>query len=305
MRTVEGLQLFMRGYFAGGGRSRHTQKAYECDLKQFVAHVGDDTSLGDIDVGSLENWASALRDAEYSPASRRRKFASVRCFFRFLVRRGVLAESPFSTFTLRLPRPSQMPKALTTLEARALLTVARRTVTGQSSKRFLAHRNRAIIEILLFTGLRVGELVALDTMSVRPLESSLFVRGKGGRERIALLVDEECRNAVGAYDELRRTMSPETKTWLLNARGHALSTQGVAHVLKGLSRQAGIKRRVTPHMLRHTAATLLLHRGVDVRVVQEFLGHASIVTTQRYTHVTRQHLRETLEKRYRSDAFGL
>src|SRR5205823_833757 len=129
------------------------------------------------------------------------------------------------------------------------------------------------------------------------------VQGKGGRDRLAFAVDEATLKIQREHLQARKRIDTPSPALFLNASGTRLSTQGIANVIAQLRQQAGIERHITPHMLRHTVATLLLHNGVDIRVVQEFLGHTSIVTTQRYTHVTKEHLIGVLRKRHPS--FGL
>lgn len=156
------------------------------------------------------------------------------------------------------------------------------------------------MDLLFATGLRVGEVSALDVHDFFMRESVFRVQGKGGRDRLALVVDEETVRVLRQYLEARARIGTRSPALFLNSSGGRLTTQGIANVIARLREEAGIKRRVTPHMLRHTVATLLLRNGVDIRVVQEFLGHASIATTQRYTHVTKEHLRGVLRKRHPS-----
>jgi integrase/recombinase XerD len=144
--------------------------------------------------------------------------------------------------------------------------------------------------------MRVGEVSGLDIQDFLENEAIFKVRGKGGTHRLAFLVDEETVHFQRIHLESRRRIKTESPALFLNASGNRLSTQGIANVIGQLCQDAGIERHVTPHMLRHTVATLLLRNGVDIRIVQEFLGHASIATTQRYTHITKEHLIGVLQK---------
>ncbi len=133
------------------------------------------------------------------------------------------------------------------------------------------------------------------------VEEGVFrVKGKGGRDRLALVVDKETVNIQREYLKARMRTKIDDPALFLNSTGGRLSTQGIANVITQLRRQAKIERHITPHMLRHTVATLLLRNGADIRVVQEFLGHTSIATTQRYTHVTKEHLLKVLRKHHPS-----
>jgi site-specific recombinase XerD len=159
------------------------------------------------------------------------------------------------------------------------------------------------VDLLFATGLRVGEASALDMRDFIEQESTFRVHGKGGRGRLAFAVDDRTIQIQRKHLHARMQFATESPALFLNAHGQRLSTQGIANVIRSMKRSAGIERNVTPHMLRHTVATFLLRNGADMRVVQEFLGHASIVTTQRYTHVSKEHLIGVLRKRHPSLRF--
>jgi site-specific recombinase XerD len=154
--------------------------------------------------------------------------------------------------------------------------------------------------VLFATGLRVGEVSSLNVQDFFMRESVFKVKGKGGRDRLAFVVDDETVHVQRQYLEARVRIETRSSALFLNSSGQRLTTQGIANVIAQLREKAGIERHVTPHMLRHTVATLLLRNGVDIRLVQEFLGHASIATTQRYTHVTKEHMIRVLRKRHPS-----
>lgn len=160
--------------------------------------------------------------------------------------------------------------------------------------------NLALIDLLFATGMRVGEVSALDVRDFLAEDSVFRVRGKGGRDRLAFVVDKETVHIQREYLRARKLIRTESPALFLNYSVSRLSTQGIADVIARLRRQAKIERHITPHMLRHTVATLLLSNGADIRVVQEFLGHTSIATTQRYTHITKEHLIKALRKHHPS-----
>ncbi len=301
MQLDKAVRLFLHSYFEQSDRSSNTLKAYECDLRQFSQFLTNDPTLDSVRAEDCEAWIEHLKQIDYSASSRKRKVATLRCFFNECVRRNRIAISPFQQLRFRFPTGNQLPKSLSISDACAVLKQARQasdTITRDRIQRldreFLHVRNWVVIEILIATGLRVGELTALRTGDVDLVQRTLMIRGKGGRERLAFLVDDSSFDSLKAYLEIRNRISCDNNWLLLNARGGRLSEQGVAHVLCCLAKKAGLSRKLTPHMLRHTAATLLLQNGVDIRIVQEFLGHTSISTTQRYAHVTRDHLRATL-----------
>lgn len=148
--------------------------------------------------------------------------------------------------------------------------------------------------------MRLGEVSGLNLEDFGVAESVFRVKGKSGRDRLAFLVDEQSRRIQQEHLDLRSGIASSSQALFLNASGARLSTQGIANIISQFRKDAGIERHITPHMLRHTVATLLLRKSVDIRVVQEFLGHASIATTQRYTHITKDHLVQVLRERHPS-----
>lgn len=300
MTIDEARTAFVESVSASGSSSVRTVQAYAADLAQFLAYVGPHGRLEQLGARSIETWLASLRDAGYAPASRRRKLASVRCLLTYCVRRKFIANNPLQGLRLRVQVPTALPRTLAMTEARTLLKYARSLTSGQPRARddSLALRDAAIVEVLLATGLRVGELVALSTRDVDEADRTLTVIGKGQRQRLAFITDDAAWMSFARYYHQRRSTPSPLASLFLNHRRNPLTEQGVAYVIRKAARSAGIVRRVTPHMLRHTAATLLLRSGADLRVVQEFLGHASVVTTQRYTHLSREHLRESLSRHH-------
>lgn len=319
MRLDQAITDFLSGYFSTHRRAKKTEAAYSSDLMQFRDFLGGEFDLLSLGGAVVEGWAAHLRQEGYSPASSRRKVVVLKVFCSYWVRKGALPESPFWRVKLSLGRVEQLPRALTEREMRALLGRARRNYltvsTGEdgsetmqqirklkalSRRHYRALRDLALVDLLFATGMRVGEVSALDVKDYFMKEAVFRVQGKGGRDRLAFAVDEETVRIQRAHLDARGRIKTESPALFVNASGGRLSTQGMTNVIARLRREARIRRHVTPHMLRHTVATLLLRNGVDIRVVQEFLGHASIATTQRYTHVTKEHMVRVLRKRHPS-----
>lgn len=318
MQLSQACSEFFNGYFSTHGRGRKTEAAYRSDLSQFQAFMGEEFILSSLDSSVVERWAAHLRHEEYAPASIRRKIVVLKVFCSYWVRKGVLSESPFWRVKLSFGRIQQLPRALTEREIRALLSRAWMNYlaasVGQgrtevpthpgnrrdSSRNYCALRNLALVDLLFATGMRVGETSALDVRDYFARDGVFRVQGKGGRDRLAFVVDEQTVQIQRAHMEARTRLATDSSALFVNPSGRRLSTQGITNVIAKLRREARIKRHVTPHMLRHTVATLLLRNGVDIRVVQEFLGHASIATTQRYTHITKEHMVRVLRKRHPS-----
>jgi integrase/recombinase XerD len=241
--------------------------------------------------------------------------AALKVFCAYWVRRGIMSQSPFWRVKLSFGRIEQLPRTLTISETRALLAEARKNYVsaastleaadpedcnGRPKRAYRILRNSALVDLLFATGVRVGEVANLDLADYLVKEAIFKVHGKGGRDRLAFAVDKNTRQIQQTHVTVRMRIASSTDALFLNAIGNRLSTQGIAAIISDLCQNAGIKRRVTPHMLRHTVATLLLRNGADVRIVQEFLGHSSIATTQRYTHISKEHLIGVLEKRHPS-----
>jgi len=303
----DAMEAFLSGYFSTCRRSAKTFAAYKLDLTQLKDYVGPVESLAAITADTLEKWALDMQKHEYAAVSIRRKFATARVFFSYWVRKGDIENSPLWRIRLDLGRERLLPRNLSAVDAKlfiekawAAIEDADRTAGKPSDSCFLRLRNLAGIEILFATGMRVGELVSLSLSDWREEDASFLVKGKGSRQRLAFLPDDRSLRAVQMYLSKRRAISGDDDAVFLNPRGKRISTQGIARVIVRSAKSAGISRRVTPHMLRHTVATLLLHFGTDIRVVQEVLGHASIATTQRYTHVSKEHMLAALRARHPS-----
>lgn len=306
---------FLNGYFATNDRSNKTKEAYRSDLEQFKEFANRETPVSAVSGSAIEQWAAHLRNEGYCPSSIRRKMVVLRVFFSYWVRKGAIQESPFWRVKLSLGRIENLPRTLTEGETRALLAPTRRNhltmgasfrkgnsfvCRKPSSRQYLTLRNLALVDLLFATGMRVGEVSGLDLSDFGAQEAVFKVHGKGGRTRLAFATDRRTLEIQREHFNARTRFDVGSSALFLNASGKRLSTQGIANVIATLRRRAGIERHVTPHMLRHTVATLLLRSGADVRVVQEFLGHASIVTTQRYTHITKEHLIGVLRKHHPS-----
>jgi integrase/recombinase XerD len=317
---VQAIDEFFNGYFSTHERSVKTKVAYRSDLDQVVSYAGDAFPLSSVDPSFIESWAADLRLRNYSPASMRRKMVVLKVFCSYWVRKGFLVESPFWRVKLSFGRIKQLPRSLSEKEMRVLLTQAKQnqsaakiqrkaTVIAKGEmrtvalRRYRALRNLALLDLLFATGMRVGEVSSLNVLDFSISEAVFRVTGKGGRDRLAFIVDDQSLRIQQEHVEMRSHIASQSHALFLNATGGRLSTQGIANVISRFRKDAGIERHITPHMLRHTVATLLLRNGVDIRVVQEFLGHASIATTQRYTHVTKDHLVQVLRERHPSLTF--
>ncbi len=278
------------------GLADNTVRSYRRDLRRYLGFLlardlTDPASIGENDVAA---FLGHLRtgDADHPPlgtASAARTIVSVRGLHRFLVREQVLATDV--TTAIKPPRPpARLPKALTVEQVEALLDAA------GSPGTVLSARDRTLLEVLYGTGARISEAIGLDIDDLDLDERSVLLRGKGGKQRIVPLgsyaVTALQDYLTASRPSLVSTKQATTPAVFLNARGGRLSRQSAWTVLTKAAERAGITAEVSPHTLRHSFATHLLDGGADVRVVQELLGHASVTTTQIYTLVTVERLRE-------------
>ncbi len=302
MLVRDAIGAFLEGHFAAGQRAERTRHAYAVDLRQFRGFVGGSFDLSDTEAELVERWIAHLHDASYAPASIQRKLSVLSAFFGYCERRSAIPRSPMAFVHYRPRQTPRPPRTLSTPDTWRLLAHARSLVPAEyaetrscARRGFIALRNLALLDLLLSTGLRVGEASALDTSDYTLDEHAIRVQGKGGRHRLAFVVVPYSKEIHRRYLALRDRVATRTQALFPNSRGQRLSTRGIRRMVLCRAQDAGVQTRVTPHMLRHTAATQLLRNGVDLRIVQEFLGHASITTTQRYTHVSRTDLLSALQ----------
>ena len=277
------------------GVSPNTLAAYRNDLYQLVDHMESVAAGSDgwraLDEGTLSGYLLRLHDLGYSDTTRARKVASAKSLFGFLVDEGVLDEDP--TENLSSPRVGRsLPEALTADEVESLLDWA---AQGESAE---ARRDLTMLELLYASGMRVSELVSLDVGDFGLEQGYVRCMGKGSKERVIPIHDRAVRTVKAYLEETRPKLTSKGsgQAVFLNRRGDRLTRQGFWLILKGVAKGAGIDRNITPHTLRHSFATHLLRGGAQLRHVQELLGHASITTTQVYTHLTSEHVRTEYDK---------
>lgn len=298
MHSVEASERFVEHCRSGKRLSDHTLRAYRADLRDFSSHLGGQVDVVDVDRHQLSNYARQLFLQKLKESTVKRRLATLRAFFRWLEREELIPLTPFHRFDLAVRQPHRLPRTLSADEMRALL---RRSKSEATSQRHEALMLRFVIVALFTTGLRVGEISEVELRDVFPEEGVVQVRGKGNRERRVYLPGQEANTDLMRYLSSRHDIQGTSPRLLVNANGNAIGTQYIRRRLRSLAKRAKIQRPVTPHMLRHTAATQLIEAGVDIRFVQKLLGHASISTTQIYTHVSDSSLKATLE---RADTLG-
>lgn len=276
--------------------SRHTLRNYRADLKQFFLYLKEKGIHVDLDkVPSINHFMVrsflGFLHKKNKRSSIARKLASIRSFFKFLVKKELIKTSPMDNiFTPKQER--YVPNFLSIDEISRL-------IESPDRSHVLGLRDRAILEVLYSSGLRLGELRHMDVNSI-DFESGLIrVLGKGDKERI-IPIGEKAMTAVRDYmerrQELVRNEQNYEKALFLNHRGRRLSERGIDRIVKRYAFRSGLLKHISPHTIRHTFATHLLNAGADLRSVQELLGHVSLSTTQKYTHVTMDRLMEIYDK---------
>jgi integrase/recombinase XerC/integrase/recombinase XerD len=274
--------------------SDRTLRAYHSDLAQFHVHICD-TSAVEITADDLETYLDKLGGGPYRDTSIRRKVAALKVFFRFLEEQGIVSESPARKLKIKKPVENRVPTVLSAREVRALLaapkeqvaelSAARDTSAGGRNRYFCAVRDNVILELLFSTGIRIGELVALNIGDVDLDRRQIQITGRATRGRLVTLGSEEVTEAMRNYMEMRGERSLSTPALFVGRSGTRLTIYSIENIFKKHVRLAEIKRHVTPHSLRHTMASMLVSSGADIREVQEILGHASILSTQVYTRM--------------------
>ena len=292
----QAVEQFLNYTTVERGLSPNTLAAYRNDLTQFVEFLQDrDPSLQShgswkrVGTEALTAFVLDLHERGYSDKTKTRKVASTKAFFGFLLEEGVVDKNPMEDFSSPGTGES-LPETLSVEEVEALLSVGE-TDTPMSL------RDRAIIEVMYATGVRVSELVSLDIDDVDLDESFVRCMGKGSKERIIPLHEEAVATVREYLDDGRPSLAGDAagRALFVSRKGGRLTRQALWLILKGRAQAAGIERKITPHTLRHSFATHLLIGGAPLRHVQELLGHASITTTQVYTHLTSEHVRVQYE----------
>ncbi len=279
------------------GVSPNTVKSYRSDIEQFTRFLAEDWGIREervrsknVDTLALRSFLAHLHQKGTARSSIARKLAALRTFFRYLVREGRLLSNP--TRSLVTPRLDKK------LPARLEITEVERLLECPDTSRPLGRRDRAILELIYATGVRVSELVGLDRSSVEIDPMLVRVLGKGRKERIVPF-GEPAAEALERYLRDRPALVRKgsgTDALFLNARGERLTERSIHRLSRKYLNQTCLRTGLSPHSLRHAFATHLLERGADLRSIQELLGHASLSTTQKYTHLTKEQLVKVYEK---------
>ncbi|MBP1708030.1 MAG: xerC [Chloroflexi bacterium] len=295
----EYISSFLNYLVVEKGFSKNTEEAYRNDLSQLQSFIAEQASKN----GEIPSWEQfgrqqmlsymlTLKEKKYASTTLARKIAAAKSFFKFLTEEHKVQQNPTENIaSLKVGRA--LPKPISVAQARRLLEEPAKNTSTE------AKRDKAMLELLYASGMRVSELVALNLGDVDISGGYVRCFGKGHKERMIPIYPR----AAQSIDEYLKESRPhivqnrsDEKALFLNVRGERLTRQGLWQILKGYARDANLEVAVTPHTLRHSFATHMLNGGADLRMVQELLGHANISTTQVYTHLTSEHVRNTYNK---------
>lgn len=276
------------------GLAKNTIVSYERDLKAYLRFIKKDeglTDLGDVQRTHIIHFLSVQKDNGKSSKTLARNISSIKSFHQFLLREKALAKDP--SVHIESPQAERtLPKVLSMKEVEVLLD-------SPKAQDHYGLRDKAMLELLYATGIRVSELIGLNLGNLHLTMGFIRCIGKGNKERI-IPIGGTATHAVQNYLDKGRphfiSMKHRDEALFLNHHGRRLTRQGFWKILKKLAHEAGIKKQLTPHTLRHSFATHLLENGADLRAVQEMLGHADISTTQIYTHVSKTRLKDVYSK---------
>lgn len=276
------------------GLDSKTLKAYRIDLTQCMVFMEQGNQQLDRD--SVMAYIVNLHQS-YKPRSVRRKIASLKAFCGYLEYEGLLEENPFNKLRLKLDPPLILPRTIPLPDIEGILAAAyqsKRDVPGGG----MALRDVAILELLFATGIRVSELCALKPNDVRLEEGEVIIYGKGAKERLVQIANPAVLQVLQEYRSAFAAAIGCVGKFFVNRLRRPLSDQSVRSIVRKYARLAGLEQHITPHMFRHSFATLLLEEDVDIRYIQRLLGHSSIVTTQIYTHVAGRKQRDILAAKH-------
>jgi integrase/recombinase XerD len=311
MNLFESIERFMTHCRSAKKLADHSLRAYRSDLSDFAGFAGRELSPSDVDRDLIRRYLEHLFDErKLKETTAKRRVACLRVFFKWARKDGIIDMSPFLDLEIKIRLPRRLPRALTHDQLRSFLTVASAyaghvwgkpydlasLIKDTSDDHLYAITGLISAELLYATGIRVGELVSIRLPDLDLINSVVRIRGKGNKERRVFLPCENLRVLVDAYIIFRKLRSPDNNYLLVTPDGKQISTQSVRCLFHSISESVNPPLYVTPHMIRHTAATHLLDAGVDIRYVQKLLGHESIATTQIYTHVSDYSLRAVVTK---------
>lgn len=264
---------------------RKTLKAYRIDLKQYADYLQNISEFYFKD--NLDKYITHLHK-QYKPKTVKRKIASLKAFFHYMEYKEILSENPFTKLDIRFREAKLLPKTIPFHTIQTFLSTLYQQKEQATSKYQYrcCIRDIAVIELLFATGMRISELCSLRPTDIDFISNNVLIYGKGAKERILQIGNSEVLSALSLYHETFKSDIDACGYFFVNRLQKKLSDQSVRYMITRYAKLAGIEQHLTPHMFRHSFATLLLEQDVDIRYIQRMLGHSSISTTEIYTHVS-------------------
>lgn len=277
---------------------KKTLKAYRIDLRQFSEQISV-TEASDLTSATLETYVAKLHQ-QYAPKTVKRKIASLKALFHYLEYKEIINQNPFNKLQIRFREPIILPKTIPLHTIEVLLnTIYEQCHNAYSDYRKKASlRDIAVIELLFATGIRISELCTITYQNIDLQNNIIVIKGKGAKERLIHICDKNVLTALNKYHSEYDAEIHSCGYFFVNNIGNRLSEQSVREMIKKYCHIADIQQHITPHMFRHSFATLLLEENVDIRYIQTMLGHSSINVTEIYTHVTMSKQKDILESKH-------
>lgn len=283
-----------------------TLKAYRIDLRQFTEWVnaGEDVAVSEISKDMLENYVAILH-REFKPKTVKRKIASLKALFHYLKYEEILAVNPFDRLRVKFREPVILPKTIPLFAVEAILMKMYQDYTLAETvyRKQTVLREIAVIELLFATGMRISELCALKPADVDLQDRTILIYGKGAKERRIQIGSEAVLEILKTYCNVYREVMQKGEHFFVNQSGTPISDQAIRRMINRYAKRAEVELHITPHMFRHTFATSLMEADVDIRYIQEMLGHSSIHITEIYTHVTMAKQRDILATKHPRSRF--
>ena len=299
---MENLQTHIANYLEYCGTQKRldekTLKAYRIDLRQFSEQTSSQ-EITDITSETLEAYIAKLHQL-YKPKTVKRKIASVKALFHYLEYKDIIDRNPFNKIQVRFREPAILPKTIPLHTVETFLTTIykQRSNAKTDYQKRNALRDAAVAELLFATGMRISELCTLKNEDVNLYEGIILIYGKGDKERRIQIGNDAVSSILERYKSYFKTEIKSCNHFFANQSGKALSDQSVRRMINKYTSLAAIDLHITPHMFRHTCATSLLEADVDIRYIQEMLGHSSIIVTEIYTHVAMSKQRDILTTKH-------
>lgn len=283
--------------------SKKTLEAYKIDLNQFkVFKDYKNINIKEFDKHKLKDYIQSLYALEFKPKTIKRKVAVLKALFTHLEFDEVIIISPFRKMRIRIKEPKMLPKIMELKEIRKILKFLYKLKKDYINKHTYSYkaliRDIVVIEILFSTGIRVSELCNIKTSNINLQTGTIKIKGKGDKERVIQICENEVKKILKEYYLYFDKNIEKTQYFLINRLGNKISEQSIRLMIKKYQKLSGIIKSITPHMFRHSFATLLLEEGVDIRYIQNMLGHSSISTTQIYTQVNMKQQRKILNTKH-------